>query len=351
MDLVRSAMPERHPGASATGSARRSCGASRRSASPGAHAMDGDLETLDLLRELEGNGDLVTRLVIAVLVTARDDRGRLGGVRAASRRGGRALARGHREVLHRRRHRLRAPAGSYEPDSEGDGLAPFWPDPAGYRRAVRVLRRRAASAASPTPPATAACARRSTPTAPRAPRPGVRHRIEHIETLQPDDLPRFAAEGVIASMQPQHMAWLEPDRSDNWSRRLGAERCDRAFPIRYAARVGRGDRARLRLAGRALRPARGARRRAAAAAARRARPRALRRPGARRRSPRSTATRREPAFVGGDEHRLGRSAPGFCADLTVFAEDPVDVRRRRPGRAAGGAHRRGRRDRVPRLSG
>ncbi len=30
------------------------------------------------------------------------------------------------------------------------------------------------------------------------------------------------------------------------------------------------------------------------------------------------------AFVGGDEHRLGRVRPGFCADLTGFAEDPVD---------------------------
>ena len=30
------------------------------------------------------------------------------------------------------------------------------------------------------------------------------------------------------------------------------------------------------------------------------------------------------AFAGGDEHRLGRIRPGFCADLTVFAEDPVE---------------------------
>lgn len=31
-----------------------------------------------------------------------------------------------------------------------------------------------------------------------------RHRIEHIETVHPDDLPRFRALGVIASMQPTH---------------------------------------------------------------------------------------------------------------------------------------------------
>ena len=129
--------------------------------------------------------------------------------------------------------------------------------------------------------------------------PGVRHRIEHIETLQPHDLPRFAAEGVVASMQPQHMMWLAPDRSDNWSRRLGPERCDRAFPIRSLRESGAACRARLRLAGRALRPARGARRGAAAAAARRARARAVRRPGARR-----------PRRAGGlhDRRRRARSA-------------------------------------------
>ncbi len=31
-----------------------------------------------------------------------------------------------------------------------------------------------------------------------------RHRIEHIEVLHPDDLPRFAALGVVASIQPRH---------------------------------------------------------------------------------------------------------------------------------------------------
>ena len=33
-----------------------------------------------------------------------------------------------------------------------------------------------------------------------------RHRIEHIETLHPSDLHRFAALGVVASMQPRHAA-------------------------------------------------------------------------------------------------------------------------------------------------
>lgn len=45
-----------------------------------------------------------------------------------------------------------------------------------------------------------------------------RHRIEHIEVIHPDDIPRFAELGVIASMQPPHRpdpkGWaMEPIRS------------------------------------------------------------------------------------------------------------------------------------------
>ena len=34
------------------------------------------------------------------------------------------------------------------------------------------------------------------------------------------------------------MLELSPDRSDNWSRRLGEERCARAFPIRSLRETG-----------------------------------------------------------------------------------------------------------------
>ena len=34
-----------------------------------------------------------------------------------------------------------------------------------------------------------------------------RHRIEHIEVLHPDDLPRFTELGVVASIQPGHAPW------------------------------------------------------------------------------------------------------------------------------------------------
>lgn len=53
-----------------------------------------------------------------------------------------------------------------------------------------------------------------------------RHRIEHIETIDPLDVPRFAALGVIASQQPFHGS---PDSLELWSRHLGRERTARAW--------------------------------------------------------------------------------------------------------------------------
>jgi predicted amidohydrolase YtcJ len=55
-----------------------------------------------------------------------------------------------------------------------------------------------------------------------------RFRIEHAQVLAEEDVPRFAALGVIPSMQPQHctsdMPWAET--------RLGAERCTYAYAWR-----------------------------------------------------------------------------------------------------------------------
>jgi predicted amidohydrolase YtcJ len=55
-----------------------------------------------------------------------------------------------------------------------------------------------------------------------------RGRIEHIETIHPDDYPRFKALGVIASMQPLH-ANPDQNNADVWSRNAGPERASRGF--------------------------------------------------------------------------------------------------------------------------
>ncbi len=64
-----------------------------------------------------------------------------------------------------------------------------------------------------------------------------RHRIEHIEYCDPADIPRFAALGVTASMQPVH---ADPAIQDNWRAMLGPERSPGGFPA--AALVASGAR-------------------------------------------------------------------------------------------------------------
>lgn len=61
-----------------------------------------------------------------------------------------------------------------------------------------------------------------------APERGRRHRIEHIETIDAADIPRFGALNVIASMQPVH-ATPSPEPGDVWSTNLGEDRAARAW--------------------------------------------------------------------------------------------------------------------------
>jgi predicted amidohydrolase YtcJ len=53
-----------------------------------------------------------------------------------------------------------------------------------------------------------------------------RWRIEHIETISPADIPRFARIGVLASMQPIH---ADPGSSAVWSRQIGPARLPWSF--------------------------------------------------------------------------------------------------------------------------
>lgn len=285
----------------------------------GIHGMDGSLETLDVLRDLEASGRLITRLTMPFWIKPemtedewrsflphRDARGRRwrGGVAKFFIDG----------VIDT------GTAWLYTPDSEGDGLDPFWPDPARYRKAVALF------AGEGFQCATHACGDRGVREALDAYQaagawPGIRHRIEHIETLQDFDLPRFAAEGVVASMQTQHMMWLDPGRRCNWTERMGDARCDRAFPTRSLWESGamvtlgsdwpvaRFD-PRIGMASAQLRHA----------------------PGNGREPFDDQALTGlqalegytvRPAYTISEERRLGRIKVGFCADLTAFAEDPA----------------------------
>jgi predicted amidohydrolase YtcJ len=55
-----------------------------------------------------------------------------------------------------------------------------------------------------------------------------RPRIEHIETIQAIDIPRFGKLGVIASMQPLH-SYPNDDTLSVWARNIGPDRAGRAW--------------------------------------------------------------------------------------------------------------------------
>lgn len=56
---------------------------------------------------------------------------------------------------------------------------------------------------------------------------GIRNRIEHAQLVSKEDIPRFSALGVVASMQPIH---LPGDRKT--AERIWGKRCERTFPCR-----------------------------------------------------------------------------------------------------------------------
>jgi predicted amidohydrolase YtcJ len=153
-----------------------------------------------------------------------------------------------------------------------------------------------------------------------------RHRIEHIETLPSDLVPRFAQLGVIASMQPTHATdYTRADHSDNWSTRLGDERANRAWRCRDLIDSG----AVVTLG--SDWPIAPYDPRGVLAAAQ------LRRPAAHPElapvlpgQALSASQALEgytvaPAYAASEQHLAGRIAPGFRADLTVFDADPLAV--------------------------
>ncbi|MFF3669351.1 amidohydrolase [Microtetraspora malaysiensis] len=57
-----------------------------------------------------------------------------------------------------------------------------------------------------------------------------RHRVEHVEVIHPEDVKRFAALDVVASMQPAH-AFSAPDRAHDWHGVIGPERAAANWPM------------------------------------------------------------------------------------------------------------------------
>jgi predicted amidohydrolase YtcJ len=62
-----------------------------------------------------------------------------------------------------------------------------------------------------------------------------RPRVEHIETIDPADVPRFAQIGVVPSFMPIH---ADPSTSDVWMKAIGPERSSRGFAWRSLQKTG-----------------------------------------------------------------------------------------------------------------
>ncbi|MFJ4190883.1 amidohydrolase [Kitasatospora sp. NPDC089509] len=297
----------------------------------GGHAMDANGDSLDLYAELDETGELPLRLRIAPWCQPGVDQDGLRALLELQGRGGR-LWQVDGVKLFMDGTIDNGTAWLERPDCHGESTHAFWPDPAHYSRVIEELHR------AGVPTATHAIgdaavrhaldavdrAASATPSGASGRTTPVRHRIEHIETVPDQLVHRFAESGVIASMQPTHCCdFTRADHTDNWSRRLGEERADRAWRCRdlwdAGATVVLGSDWPI-----APYPPLGV-----MAGARHRRPtRDLDQPP---HNPGQALTALEAlramtvnaAFAAGEEQLAGRIAVGHRADLTVLAADPL----------------------------
>ncbi|MGW0468182.1 amidohydrolase [Streptomyces sp. NPDC003027] len=280
----------------------------------GAHVMDlGGHDVPGLLAALEEDGDLPLRLRLAPWCMPGADREELEELVRLQKRAGRLWRVGGVKFFM---------DGTVEggtawlehADCHGQGTDAFWPDPAAYSAAVRHLHE--AGVGTATHAIGDAAVRHVLDTVEAFGPGGPRHRVEHIETVPDDQLGRFGALGVVASMQPPHTAYTRADRTDAWSQRLGEERAGRAWRCRDLRDAG----AYLALGSDWPIAHYDARQILATA-----------------RAPRGAASARHgltglmalegltthAAVAAGEEAVAGRIAPGYRADLTAFTVDPV----------------------------
>jgi predicted amidohydrolase YtcJ len=149
--------------------------------------------------------------------------------------------------------------------------------------------------------------------------PERRFRIEHAQVVAPPDFARFAAQGVIASMQPTHatsdMAWAEA--------RLGPERVAGAYAWRTMLAAGVHVAFGSDVPVEEVAPLLGLWA-AVARADRAGQPAGGWHPEQRLTLDEALhAFTVEPAYASFQEEHRGRVAPGFVADLTVFDRDLV----------------------------
>ncbi|MFG2222653.1 amidohydrolase [Streptomyces sp. NPDC048644] len=323
MDLVFAHYPE-VPVATAAGYVLRQLETLAGCGLTGLHAMDFTDPSEQVYRAIEAEGELPLRIRCSPLVPA--DSGPDVWQAVADLQG-----------MHGRRWRVEGvkfmldgtadngTAWFDRPDSHGENDTSLWRDVDAYRNAVRYFARRG------VPSATHAIGDQAVRVAldviaaagPVAQGP---HRIEHVESLPDDLIGRFAELGVVASLQPVHgTRHTRADGNDNWSQRIGPERAAHGWRTRDLLRhgavvalgsdwpIGPGD-PRIALADCQLR-------------------RPVEAPGTPPVQPEQALTARE-AYAGmtraaaeaaGRPGELGRVEPGYLADFTVFAANPLHL--------------------------
>lgn len=143
-----------------------------------------------------------------------------------------------------------------------------------------------------------------------------RHRIEHIEVLHPDDLSRIVDLGVVASMQPSHPPCAMDFPMEPWTTRVGKARWPWSFPVQYLRDAG------VLIAFASDWPVADVNPMRSVKAA------VLRRPWAEG-HPSHASTLMDTlhdytaggSYAGFDEDRLGRLKPGMLADVVVMDRD------------------------------
>jgi predicted amidohydrolase YtcJ len=291
----------------------------------GGHAMDANGDSLAVYAALEAEDALPLRLRIAPWCRPETDDSGVAELIRLQGTGG-ALWRVAGVKLFMDGTIDNGTAWLETPDCHGESAHAHWPDPRRYTDVVTALHR--AGVPTATHAIGDAAVRHVLDSVEKAQTESagaVRHRIEHIETVPDDTVRRFAPLGVAASMQPTHCCeFTRADHTDNWSRRLGAERAGRAFRCRDLWEAG----ARVVLGSDwpiapypPLQVMAGARHR---------RPADLSLPP---HGPDQALTALQalqgltvnPAWAAGEETLAGRLTVGGRADLTVLADDPLKV--------------------------
>jgi predicted amidohydrolase YtcJ len=197
------------------------------------HSAGGDFEYLDLYDDLRKSGDLTLRFYIAYFLDPPELKAdQISKIEAARKTyndewlSGGVVKTMLDGVVESHTAAMLEP---YTDDPSQSGKL-FW-DPAKYKEAVRELDKRGFQVF------THAIGTKAVRTAldvyelanQTNHHHDARDRVEHIETITAQDIPRFGKLGVIASMQPLH-AYPDDDTLKIWARNAGPDRASRAWP-------------------------------------------------------------------------------------------------------------------------